>query len=148
MNIGSFVNAVPGGVLIGQAASFLPLLQARIFGISGILTGVFVPKSGDTTWRLAALVGLVCSGFLLLILNLGALVIKTSGPLWRYAMHEFIEFRKKRDKTLSAPRLLSVSRARIKWGALSQSSNIHGQISQMRVNLHLLCDVSEALGCC
>ena len=67
MNIDPFTMPLAGGVLIGLSASLLLLLKGRVFGVSGILAGALVPKAGDTAWRVAALVGLVSAGFLLLL---------------------------------------------------------------------------------
>lgn len=53
------ITALIGGVLIGLSAAALLILNGRIAGISGILAGIFTPKSPDTGWRLAFLVGLL-----------------------------------------------------------------------------------------
>jgi uncharacterized membrane protein YedE/YeeE len=59
-----WMTALAGGVLIGLAATLLLWLNGRIAGISGILSGVLLPKSGDTAWRAAFLAGLmVAAGF-------------------------------------------------------------------------------------
>lgn len=47
-----------GGVLLGMAAGALFLNSGRILGITGIVEGLLKPKSGDTSWRLAFLLGL------------------------------------------------------------------------------------------
>ena len=47
-----------GGLLLGIASAIFILLNGRILGISGILGGLLPPKVGDTTWRLAFLLGL------------------------------------------------------------------------------------------
>ena len=47
-----------GGVLLGVAAGALFLNSGRILGITGIVEGLLKPKSGDTSWRLAFLLGL------------------------------------------------------------------------------------------
>ncbi|WP_026076138.1 YeeE/YedE family protein [Noviherbaspirillum massiliense] len=51
--------SLAGGVLIGLAAAMLILLNGRIAGISGIAGGLLRPASGDSSWRLAFLLGLV-----------------------------------------------------------------------------------------
>ncbi|QJE72826.1 YeeE/YedE family protein [Aerophototrophica crusticola] len=48
-----------GGVLVGAAATWLLLATGRIAGISGILAGLLTPVSGDVSWRVAFLAGLV-----------------------------------------------------------------------------------------
>jgi uncharacterized protein len=52
-------SALAGGVLIGLAAAMFVLLNGRIAGISGVLGGLFRPKSGDIGWRVAFIGGLL-----------------------------------------------------------------------------------------
>ncbi len=47
-----------GGILLGVAAGALFLNSGRILGITGIVEGLLKPKSGNTSWRLAFLLGL------------------------------------------------------------------------------------------
>jgi uncharacterized membrane protein YedE/YeeE len=56
------VSALIGGVLIGLAALLLMALNGRIAGISGILGGLLPPVAGDTSWRLAFILGLLLAG--------------------------------------------------------------------------------------
>nr|WP_315219045.1 YeeE/YedE family protein [uncultured Duganella sp.] len=51
--------SLAGGILIGTAASLLILFNGRIAGISGIIGGLFQPRKGDTSWRLAFIAGLL-----------------------------------------------------------------------------------------
>lgn len=61
----SWLAALAGGVLIGLSASVLLLLNGRIAGISGIVTGLARrPGAGDRAWRVAFLLGLMASGAL------------------------------------------------------------------------------------
>ena len=54
------LSAFLGGCLIGLAALLLMAFQGRVMGISGILGGLFgAASSGDRTWRLAFLLGVV-----------------------------------------------------------------------------------------
>jgi len=55
------VSAAIGGALIGLAATLLMLLTGRIAGISGILGDLVDLASGDRTWRLAFVVGLIAA---------------------------------------------------------------------------------------
>jgi len=68
----SWMQALAGGVLIGISATLLLWLTGRIAGISGILGGVLMPRSGDVTWRAAFLVGLIGAGAAYLWLVPGA----------------------------------------------------------------------------
>ena len=47
-----------GGIMLGVAAAALFLNSGRILGITGIVEGLLKPKPGDTSWRLAFLLGL------------------------------------------------------------------------------------------
>ena len=48
-----------GGLLLGLSASLFILVNRRILGISGIVGGLLTPRAGDTSWRLAFVLGLV-----------------------------------------------------------------------------------------
>lgn len=55
-------SAVSGGLLIGLSVALLLLVNGRIAGISGIVGGLLqVPKSGDSAWRIAFVLGLVAA---------------------------------------------------------------------------------------
>lgn len=56
--------SLAGGVLIGVAAAMFVLLNGRIAGISGILSGLLKPVKGDIAWRLVFVLGLVGSPML------------------------------------------------------------------------------------
>lgn len=57
-------TALAGGLLIGLAAVLLALLNGRIAGISGILSGLLRPWQGEWPWRLAFIVGLLAATLL------------------------------------------------------------------------------------
>ena len=50
-----------GGVLIGVAAAMFVLLNGRIAGISGVLSGLLKPIKGDISWRVAFVLGLLAA---------------------------------------------------------------------------------------
>lgn len=50
--------SLAGGLLLGLAAALFILVNGRILGISGILGGLLVPRSGDVAWRLSFLLGM------------------------------------------------------------------------------------------
>jgi uncharacterized membrane protein YedE/YeeE len=54
-------TSLTGGILIGAATAMFLLLNGRIAGISGILGGLLRPKAGDTSWRVAFVLGLVAA---------------------------------------------------------------------------------------
>lgn len=75
-----------GGTLIGLSASLLLLLKGRVFGISGILAGVLVPKQGDTAWRVAILLGLIAAGGIAQAISTGYLPGMTDHKPMRYVI--------------------------------------------------------------
>ena len=52
-----------GGAMIGAAALLLMLLNGRVMGMSGILTGLMVGHA-DRLWRLAFVAGVIIGPFL------------------------------------------------------------------------------------
>jgi len=54
-------SALFGGLLIGLGATIMLLLNGRITGISGILSGLLSPVKGDNLWRLCFLFGMILS---------------------------------------------------------------------------------------
>ena len=50
--------SLAGGIILGIASAIFILVNGRILGISGILGGLLPPKVGDTTWRVAFMLGL------------------------------------------------------------------------------------------
>jgi uncharacterized protein len=53
------VSAAIGGALVGLASALLMLLGGRIAGISGILGATLGLGTGERTWRLAFIAGLI-----------------------------------------------------------------------------------------
>jgi hypothetical protein len=51
--------SLTGGLIIGVAASIFILVNGRVAGISGIVGGLLRSTTGDSTWRLAFVLGLV-----------------------------------------------------------------------------------------
>lgn len=51
------LQSLLGGALIGLSAVLLMAFHGRIAGITGIISGVIPPLSGDWQWRAAFLVG-------------------------------------------------------------------------------------------
>ena len=50
-----------GGIILGVASAIFILVNGRILGISGILGGLLPPKAGDTTWRVAFILGMLAA---------------------------------------------------------------------------------------
>ncbi len=71
-----------GGALIGLAAAAFVLLNGRIAGISGIVSGLLTPKKGDTGWRLAFVGGMITAPlFWLLATSLPVIQIDAGFPM-------------------------------------------------------------------
>ena len=76
------VASFAGGAMIGLAALVLMLLNGRVMGMSGILSGLLV-KRPDWAWRLAFVIGVIVGPLLFMGLT-GAPVERQavmSGPL-------------------------------------------------------------------
>lgn len=50
-----------GGVLLGLASAAFILINGRILGISGILGGLLMPRSGDIGWLNSFVIGIAAS---------------------------------------------------------------------------------------
>jgi len=71
-----------GGAMIGVAALFLMLLNGRVMGMSGILSGLLV-KRPDWQWRLAFVIGVIVGPFIFMAVTGAPIERQTvmSGPL-------------------------------------------------------------------
>jgi uncharacterized membrane protein YedE/YeeE len=54
-------SALIGGAIIGVAAALFAVLNGRVAGVSGILGGLMRPQTGDISWRVAFVSGLVAA---------------------------------------------------------------------------------------
>ena len=68
----AWIPALAGGVLIGLSSVLLLWLNGRIAGISGIMNRVLLPKSGETSRRIAFLLGLIAAAGLYIAFVPGA----------------------------------------------------------------------------
>ena len=71
-----------GGAMIGLAALLLMLLNGRVMGMSGILSGLLV-KRLDWPWRLAFVIGVIVGPFIFMAITGAPIERQTvmSGPL-------------------------------------------------------------------
>jgi uncharacterized membrane protein YedE/YeeE len=76
----AWITALSGGVLIGLAATLLLWLNGRIAGVSGLLNGVLFPRTGDVSWRVAFLGGLVLAAGLFIAFVPGASTPRSDFP--------------------------------------------------------------------
>ena len=53
--------SLAGGVLLGIASALFILANGRVLGISGILGGLLRARSGDASWRIAFLLGMLAA---------------------------------------------------------------------------------------
>lgn len=73
------VLSLLGGTLIGLSAVLLMAFHGRIAGMTGILSGVLLPVSGDWAWRAAFIAGAVMAP--LLIWSLSGHAIAYASPV-------------------------------------------------------------------
>ena len=55
-------ESLAGGILLGISATLMLLINGKVAGISGIMTGLLTPKSRDFAWRFLFAVGMVSGG--------------------------------------------------------------------------------------
>ena len=60
----AYIASLSGGLLIGIAAAIFVLLNGRIAGISGILSGLLQIGKGDKLWRVMFMLGMVAAPFI------------------------------------------------------------------------------------
>jgi len=56
--------SLSGGILLGLASALFILVNGRILGISGIVGGLFRPRTGDVGWRLSFVLGMLVAPLL------------------------------------------------------------------------------------
>ncbi len=54
-------TSLSGGLILGLAAAIFIVVSGRILGISGIVGGLLSPQAGDSSWRVAFLLGLLAA---------------------------------------------------------------------------------------
>jgi uncharacterized membrane protein YedE/YeeE len=86
MNLSEYASPLIGGILIGVSSSLLLLLKGRVFGVSGIVAGVLIPKPGDTAWRAAAVVGLLTAGIFLSFVLPESLAVTADASILQYVI--------------------------------------------------------------
>ncbi|ENK1253801.1 YeeE/YedE family protein [Vibrio vulnificus] len=76
-------ESLAGGILLGISAFTMLLVNGKVAGISGILTGLLTPKSRDFAWRLMFVVGMVSGGVLAVTFGAASasVALPTSGVL-------------------------------------------------------------------
>lgn len=52
------ISSLVGGIILGLSATLL-LISGRIAGVSGILSNLVPPQSGDSLWRVLFIAGLI-----------------------------------------------------------------------------------------
>ncbi|HDY8009812.1 TPA: YeeE/YedE family protein [Vibrio vulnificus] len=76
-------ESLAGGILLGISALTMLLVNGKVAGISGILTGLLTSKSRDFAWRLMFVVGMVSGGVLAVTFGAASasVALPTSGVL-------------------------------------------------------------------
>ncbi|EIV8493352.1 YeeE/YedE family protein [Vibrio vulnificus] len=76
-------ESLVGGILLGISALTMLLVNGKVAGISGILTGLLTPKSRDFAWRLMFVIGMVSGGVLAVTFGAASALVAlpTSGVL-------------------------------------------------------------------
>jgi uncharacterized membrane protein YedE/YeeE len=69
-------SALIGGLLIGAAAALTLYSNGRIAGISGILSGILVPKGADALWRIIFILGLLAGSLFAGLISADAVAVE------------------------------------------------------------------------
>ena len=77
------LSGLIGGLLIGLAAALLLLLNGRISGISGVVSGLLVPnpKGSEAGWRAAFVAGLLLGALAYILATGGATVVNVQASV-------------------------------------------------------------------
>jgi uncharacterized protein len=65
MMIGVPWESLAGGMLLGISATLLMLVNGKVAGISGVCTGILLPKYREFPWRVGFALGMVAGGFVI-----------------------------------------------------------------------------------
>ena len=77
----TYFHALVGGCLIGLASLVAAVLSGKVPGISGVFGRLFVPATGDKTWRVVFLAGLIGGAALSFALWESAALFRSVRPL-------------------------------------------------------------------
>lgn len=65
----NFPLTLLGGALIGLAVTLMLAFNGRVTGISGIINQSFSPPVKNSSWRFSFILGLLCGGVLVFLIN-------------------------------------------------------------------------------
>lgn len=85
-----WINPLIGGAIIGLAASLMLLLQGRIFGVTGILSGAIFSKGDDKNWRIATVIGLMSGAAFIYFIQPKYFNYEFKGELWMMVVAGFL----------------------------------------------------------
>ena len=74
--------SVLGGLLVGLAAGVVLVANGRVAGVSGMVSSSFRPRTGDNSWQVVFLLGLIAGGALLTWIDPAALPVGKVGPAY------------------------------------------------------------------
>jgi len=79
-------HSLLGGALLGLSATLLLLVNGKIAGISGILSGLLKAEKSDFSWRLMFVIGMVAGGVWGATAFSADVPIQFETPLWLVAV--------------------------------------------------------------
>lgn len=79
-------ESLVGGMLLGLSATLLMILNGKVAGISGVCTGILLPKNREFPWRVGFAIGMVIGGFTLVKLMDFPIPRSFDMPLWQLAV--------------------------------------------------------------
>lgn len=81
MDVHHYFMAMVGGLMVGSAAGWVLLANARVAGVSGMVSSTLRPRSADAAWQEIFLLGLVAGGAVLSWLDPAGLPIGAVAPI-------------------------------------------------------------------
>jgi uncharacterized membrane protein YedE/YeeE len=76
-------ESLVGGMLLGLSATLLMLLNGKVAGISGVCTGILLPKNREFPWRVGFALGMVAGGFAIHQFTDIAIPESLDFPMWQ-----------------------------------------------------------------
>lgn len=79
-------ESLTGGMLLGLSATLLMLLNGKVAGISGVCTGILLPKNREFPWRVGFAIGMVAGGFAIFQFADFPIPDSLGMPIWQLAL--------------------------------------------------------------
>lgn len=79
-------ESLAGGMLLGLSATLLMLINGKVAGISGVCTGILLPKNREFPWRIGFAIGMVIGGYVMYQFANFPVPEAFAMPIWQLAL--------------------------------------------------------------